>query len=45
MEEESKLLGREVGYVYHTQNKFQSRGVNTFNVDKNVELVRRPLNS
>ena len=45
MEEESKLLGREVGYVYHTQNKFQSREVNTFKVDKNVQLVRRPLNS
>ncbi|MGS2762926.1 hypothetical protein [Sinomicrobium sp. M5D2P9] len=43
MEEESKLLGRELSYVYHTQNRFQSGEVNTFNVDKNVQLVRRPL--
>lgn len=44
-EEESKLPGRELSYVYQTQNKFQSGGVDTFNVDSDIQLVRRPLSS
>jgi len=45
MEEENKLFGRELSYIYHTQNKFQSGEINTFKVDKNVQLVRRSLGS
>ena len=43
MEEESKLPGRDLSYVFHTQNRFQSGEINTFKVGKDVQLVRRPL--
>ena len=45
MEEESKLFGREMSYIYHTQNKFQSGGINSFKVDKSVQLIKRSLGS
>lgn len=45
LEEESKLFGRELSYIYHTQNKFQAGGISTFKVGKDVQLVRRRLES
>ena len=43
MEEETRLPGREMSYVFHTQNKFQSGGIKTFKVGKDVQFVRRSL--